>query len=103
LAPDQLAQYQSWGADERAAYDAWPDAVQAFYWTLAPERQAMFWRLGDNDKQVLSAMSDEEREAAWTIIETRMAEQGTAANENAEPPSPPEAAMPEQEIPPPMR
>ena len=72
LTPKQSAAYDSWPADQQAKYDAWPADTQGYYWSLTPPRQEVFWRLRDEDKLSVTAMSEEEREAAWTALEERM-------------------------------
>ncbi len=89
LTPDQMAAYETWPDDKRAMYDAWPTDAQAYFWTLPEARQSLFWRLGDNDKLAIVAMSDPDRDAAWTMIEERAAALGDRSGDAAETPAEP--------------
>lgn len=69
LTSAQMAERDSWPAEQQASYEAWPAETKSYYWLLTPERQALFWRLSDDDKIAITAMTGPEREAAWTQIE----------------------------------
>ncbi len=82
LTPDQMAESDTWPAERQAMFKAWPLDAQAYFWSLPPERQALFWRLNDKDRLALTAMSDANRDAAWTMIEKHAAEQRATAPGN---------------------
>jgi hypothetical protein len=83
--------YEGWGVDQQAAYDSWPANAKEYFWTLSPTRQELFFRLSDNDKLALVAMPEEERDAAWNLVEGQM-ESGAPGSEPS--PEQPSSAMP---------
>ena len=60
--------------EQQMQFDAWPTNVQEYYRTLPPPRQEAFWMLTDEYKLKLVALSEEERGAAWGMIEQKLQE-----------------------------
>lgn len=85
--------YEGWGVDQQAAYDSWPGDAKAYFWTLSPTRQELFFRLSDSDKMSLVSMPDEDREAAWNLVESQM--------DSGAPGSEPTPDQPPSDMPPP--
>ncbi len=80
MTTEQQASYDALTPEQQQALALWPGEVQAYYWTLPVPRQDLFWRLGDGDRMALSALSPEDGNAAWDMIERRAAELESSAN-----------------------
>lgn len=95
LTAEQQAMFDSWPPDQQFAYDTWPNETKTYYWTLPGPRQDLFWRLSDDDKLAITAMGEDEREAAWQSIEARAS--GSPPPTQEMPPAE-EAPMPEPPV-----
>jgi hypothetical protein len=86
--------------EQQIQFDAWPANVQEYYRTLPPPRQETFWLLTDDYKLKLVELSEEQRGAAWGMIEQKLQERAQApAPEQEQPPEPTVPETAESEAP----